>query len=169
MYNYVISMFVAIVVFIDIVAGKVTANRSPSTSSQSSDELSVALSDLKLNSQLMTKEIIKAEPATKLCDDAQQHGITSVPLMDHLKASTESIDTHSKTEARDKLNLECIDVDEIPSLVERLKGHKSLSACTSLTEQKRAKSIRNTECIGSCEEIPSLVEKARPSQAISTN
>ena len=168
-YNYVISVFVAVVFFIDVVAGKVTANCSPSKSSQSSDELSVALSNLKLNSQCMTKEIIKAEPATKLCDDAQQHGITSVPLMDHLKASTESIDTYSKTEARDKLNSECIDVDEIPSLAERLKGHKSLSTCTSCAEQKQAKSIRNTECIGSCEEIPSLGEKARPSQASTCN
>ena len=150
-------------------AGKVITNRSPSKSSQSSDELSVALSDLKLNSRLTTKEIIKAEPATKLCDDAQQHGITSVPLVDHLKASVESIDTYSKTEVRDKSNSECIDLDEIPSLAERLKGHKSLSTCTSLTEQKRAKSIHNTECIGSCEEIPSLGEKARPSQASTCN
>ena len=121
-------IFLAAVAFI-LYAGKKTANRSPSNS-QSSDELSTALSELKLNSQLSMK--MKAEPATKLCDDAQQHGISSVPLMDHLKASTEITCTNKSeiTEARD--NSECIDLesDEIPPLAQRLKGHQALSSLT---------------------------------------
>ena len=138
-----------------IVAGKRTTNRSPSNS-QSSDELSTALSELKLNSQLSMK--MKAEPATKLCDDAQQHGISSVPLMDHLKASTE-IKKSETTQARD--NSECIDLesDETPPLAQRLKGHKALSSLS----QQRAKSTqaecidRNEACVSS-----SLIEIDKP-------
>ena len=117
-----------------IIAGKRTTNRSPSNS-QSSDDLTTALSELKLHSQLL-----KAEPATKLCDDAQQHGISSVPLMDHLKASTELTCNKKSETTQASDNSECIDLesDEIPPLAQRLKRHQALSSLA----QQRAKSTQ---------------------------
>ena len=104
---------------------------------------------------------MKAEPATKLCDNVQQHGISSVPLMDHLKASTEITCSNKSeiTEASD--NSECIDLesDEIPPLAQRLKGHQALS----LLAQQRAKSTQaerigyNEACVSS-----SLIEVNKP-------
>ena len=141
-----------------IVAGKRTANHSLSNS-QISDDLTIALSELKLHSQLSMK--MKAEPATKLCDDAQQHGISSVPLMDHLKASTEiTCSNKSKiTEARNNSKFIDLESDEIPPLAQRLKGHQALSSLT----QKRAKSTR-AECTD-CNQVcvsSSLVEVNKP-------
>ena len=150
-----------------IVAGKRTANRSPSNS-QSSYDLTTALSELKLNSQLSMK--MKAEPATKLCDNAQQHGISSVPLMDHLKASTELTCNKKSEITQASDNSECIDLesDEIPPLAQRLKGHQALSSLT----QQRAKSTQaeridcNQACVSSSL-VEATVNKPGPISKIS--
>ena len=103
----------------------------------------------------MTK--MKAEPATKLCDDAQKYSISSVPQIDtelHFKTSIES-DKVSRSKPRAES-----DVDDIPPLSERLKSHRAPSSL----DQLGAKSTHR-EYI----EIPSWVEIAKPGGYNKTN
>ena len=136
-----------------VIAGKRAAKGSP----HSSDELSTALSQLELNSQKQHKtkmKAIKTEPATVLCCDAWEHTVRSLSQIETkpLKNSAESIDHKEVSRAKPRNDSECIDLDEVLPLAERLNCHKPPAPL----DQQKTK-LTHTECI----EIPSLAERLK--------
>lgn len=132
--------------------------------SQSSDELSTALSELKLKSHEHHMTKMKVEPALRLCDDSQKHTITSSQTEVKTSKSggqkVSSDDVLSTAKPTDES--ECID-EFLPPLAEMIRSNK---ASTLLDHQRSRLTHGNCD---DCDEIPSLAERLKAKSWINSN